>query len=618
MKSNLLLIVFLAFVLNISAQVTYKEDILPPLPKANTINLSEPFTDYEPNWQVLEAPPVDGDSYAAYLAKVKEESAKKFPKNYDYIPQARSGSEAPVVTRALFGNPSPSNTPTDNHIAVNANEQVISVVNSNITVKDAPNFITSLSISLEAFTETLAISNFVFDPRVNYDPKSDRYFMTMLSGSRSNESYIILAFSETNDASGNWHQYVLDGTPEDDGTWSDYPMITFTDTEFFLSMNSIRDNEPWETGFDHTLIYQWKKEEAFNGDPLNMKVWYEVEYGGKSIRNIHPVKDAKGEPGDNVYFLSNRNFDMQNDSIFILEITGKHDDPNTALEVDVKKMDQPYGAPPHATQREGLLQTNDARILDSYLLNDKVHFVGNTINFDNGLATFYHGIVDDIAGERSISSNFIQSVAGEEYGYPSIAYTGIEQEDTDAIIVFLHTSANRNAGYSALYYDNDGLYSPHATVKEGITFIDMLNQEVERWGDYSGNQRNYSDPGEVWVSASYGGTQRVNGTTIGEIIRPSLFVSTDQIAESVKVKTYPNPTTDRFSIEIDAMDIDNLHMFLTDLNGKVIHTFTNTKPKRSGILDFSFSTQPLSAGTYLLNIVIDDQERRSEKVVVTK
>ena len=155
---------------------------------------------------------------------------------------------------------------------------------------------------------------------------------------RDQGSQIILAFSETNDATGNWFQYILPGNPFDDGTWSDYPMITFTDTEFYLTMNSLRINEGWVEGFSHTLIYHFKKEEAISGRPLNMRIWTDIEFNGQSIRNVHPVKSATGEPGDNVYFLSNRNFDMQNDSIFIMEITGKNDDPNTTIEIDVQLM----------------------------------------------------------------------------------------------------------------------------------------------------------------------------------------------------------------------------------------------------------------------------------------
>lgn len=612
MKSKLLLFFSLVLISNLIAQVKYTEHTLPPLEKEGIVNFSDNLEDFAPNWHVSKAPPVNGDSYQAYLIALKEESAKKYPKRNILPNEPRGGAEAPVITRTIWGNTSASGSPLDNHIAVNNDEQVISVINSDITIKNSAG-VTLSSTSLEAFADL----NDVFDPRVNYDPVADRFYMTMLSG-RDINSDIILAFTETNDATGNWFKYRMSGNPFDDGTWSDYPMITFTDTEYILTMNSLRNYEGWVEGFSHTLIYQWKKEEALKGEALNMKIWTDIEYNGQSIRNVHPVKSATGEPGDNFYMLSNRNFDMQNDSIFILEITGKHDDPATELKIDVQKMDIPYGAPPFATQPSGTLWTNDARVLDSYLLGDKIQFAGNTINFDNGHASIYHGTVHDITGERSITANIISS-ATEEYGYPSIAYTGIEAEDTDAIMIFSHTGADRNPGYSAMYIDNDGLYSPLVTVKEGQNYIDMFSNNVdERWGDYSGNQRNYANPGEVWVASSYGNTSKRNGTWLGEIIRPDLFVATEEIEEQMTFKAFPNPTADRFSIEIDAMDIEHLYLSISDLNGRTIHTFSDGRPVKQGIIDFSFSTKPLSTGTYLLNIQIDGKQMESRKIVVSK
>ena len=604
----------LAFFLN--GQIKYESQMLPPLEKKASIVFSAEQMDLAPNWHVLQAPPPNGDSYGFYLSELKKDLAKKYPKKNIAGAMPRVLADAPVLTRALWGNTSTNGTPLDNHIAINSEEQIVTVINSDITVKDTRG-VTRSSKSLEAFVEDLGSFNNVFDPRINYDPIADKYYMAILQGFSSDNTNIILAFTETNDALGVWHQYLLPGNPFNDNTWSDYPMITFTDTEYFLTMNSIRDDEPWETGFAQTLIYQFNKDEASQGLPLEMRLWNGVELNGTNIRNLHPVKNATGEPGDNVYFLSNRNFDAANDSIFILELNGRHDDPNTVLDVQVHTTDVPYRAPPNAAQSSGFLQTNDARILDSYLLNDQIEFVGNTMDPINNKAAIYHGTIWDITGERNITGSIISS-ADDDYGYPGISYAGIEPGDTDAIINFSHSSATRNAGNSVLYFDNDRTYSPLVTVKEGTSHIDMLNAEVERWGDYAGSQRNYSEPGEVWVSASYGAAANRNSTWLGEVLRPSDAVATEDIKPVVETKTFPNPTADRFKVTIDAMDIDHMHLFLTDMTGKLFHTFLDGKPKKSGMIEFSFDTQPLPAGTYLLHIETDHQKVGTEKIIVSK
>ncbi len=616
MRSIFTIALALSFGVILNAQITYESQMMPPLEKKASIVFDAEQMDLAPNWHVLEAPEPNGGSYAVYLAQLKEDLAKKYPKKNIAGSTPRSAAEPPIVTRALWGNTVTTGTPLDNHIAVNRDEQIVTVINSDITVKDSGG-VTRSSKSLEAFVEPLGNFNNVFDPRINYDPIADKYYMAILQGNRSTNTNIILAFTETNDATGIWHLYLLPGNPFDNGTWSDYPMITFTDSEYFLTMNSIRDDEPWETGFEETLIYQFNKDEASQGQPLNMKMWNGVALDGRNIRNLHPVKSATGEPGDNVYFLSNRNFDAVNDSIFILELNGRHDDPNTTLDIQVHKTDTPYRTPPNAAQSFGFLQTNDARVLDSYLLNDQIEFVGNTMDPMNNKAGIYHGTIWNVTGNRNITGNILSS-AEEEYGYPSISYCGIDAEDTDAIINFSHTSETRNPGFSVLYFDNERSYSPLVTIKEGTNYIDMLNQEVERWGDYSGNQRNYAEPGEAWVSASYGASGKRNGTWLGEVLRPGPDVATQDIEKIVETKTFPNPTADRFKVTIDAMDIDHMHLFLTNINGEVVHTFLNNRPKKTGLIEFSFDTHPLPAGTYILHIETDHKNVGTEKIVVTK
>ena len=616
MRTIFTILISFTFCVFINAQITFESQMLPALEKKATIVFDAEQMDLAPNWHVVEAPEPNGGSYSFYLAQMKEDLAKKYPKKNIAGSMPRVTAEPPIVTRALWGNTNTNGTPLDNHIAVNREEQVVTVINSDITVKDS-NGVTRSSKSLEAFVEELGTFSNVFDPRINYDPITDKYYMAILQGNRSSNTNIILAFTETNDATGVWHQYLLPGNPFDDGTWSDYPMITFTDTEYFLTMNSIRDDEPWETGFSQTLIYQFDKANASQGQPLEMKLWTGVALNGRNIRNLHPVKSATGEPGDNVYFLSNRNFDAVNDSIFILELNGRHDDPNTTLDIQVHLTDIPYQAPPNADQQQGFLQTNDARVLDSYLLNDQIEFVGNTMDPVNNRAAIYHGTIWDVTGERNITGNIISS-AELDYGYPSLAYTGTEPGDTDAVINFSFSSATTFPSYGVLYFDNERSYSPLVTVKAGTNYIDMLNQEVERWGDYSGNQRNYADPGEVWVAASFGSTGRRNSTWLGEILKPGPDVAINEIETKIETKTFPNPTTDRFRVTIDAMDIEHMHLFLTDLNGKLIHTFIRDLPKKSGIIEFSFDTQPLPAGTYLLHIETNHQKVGTEKIVVTK
>jgi len=580
------------------------------------INVSSLPTGFNAQLQQVSAPPPSGNSYRDKLALQKEKSAKLFPRKTSEKVSTRSLLSPPTIERSLTGNAGTGGRPLDNNFAVNMQGQMITMVNSNLTVK-GPSGIVQLSITLNDFATSLGTNAGMFDPKVNYDPIADKFIMTWLGGNNPFSSIIVFAFSETNDATGDWNIYGLPGSPNMDNTWSDYPMITFTDTECFLTLNSIIEGLSWQEGFDKTIIYQINKESGYSGQPLNATLWQEITFDGKTLRNVCPVKPATNVSGDNVFFLSNRNFDISNDSIFFIQLDGTQDDAE--LTVDVLKSDLNYGVPPDAEQEEQFLATNDARILDAYLLDDRIEFVGNSIDQTNGRASVYHGSIKDVYSAPSITGNIITN-DDQDYGYPSIAYTGLESGDIDGIIMFSHTAIDRYAGHSAVYFDGSGDYSEPLTLKEGKNFIDMIaNADLERWGDYSSTQRDYANPGMVWTASSYSNIVKRNATWLTQLARPNMMVATNNAqARDVEVKAFPNPTPTQSDVKLsfEIYDVDNLLLQIVDVNGRLIKIIHDDAPKRQGKLEFTMSTAPLSTGIYFLQILADGQSIGNEKIIV--
>ena len=109
-------------------------------------------------------------------------------------------------------------------------------------------------------------------------------------------------------------------------------------------------------------------EEGFTGDTnLNTTMYDDILYNGGNIRNLTPVQkgDVQSQNESGITFLSNRNFDIDNDSLFVIEI-----DSNKQLTVTTKQLPQKYGVPPNGIQADDNpndltdgLQTNDARFL---------------------------------------------------------------------------------------------------------------------------------------------------------------------------------------------------------------------------------------------------------------
>ena len=584
-----------------------------PIPPLGTVHVADIGPGFDPEIRFL-APPPDGEGTQDLLREQKTALAEQFPRQT--AGEARSGGAEPPILLIDFGaNNSTSSTPMDNHLAVSNDGQIVSVINRHFQVKD-PLGDTQGSATLNNLISDLNLDNLQFDPRILYDPDADRFIVFMMHGFGSTTSKTIIGFSQTADATGYWNFYQLDGNPFDNNTWSDYPIVAMTDTEVFVTLNLLENNSSWQEGFTESIIWQIGKAEGYAGQPLETMLWSGINFGDAPIRNLCPVKAGDGQVGDNLYLLSNRNFDLENDSIFILELTGTMDDPNTELLIDVQKADIPYGLSPDALQPEGTLATNDARVLDAFIMDNTIQFVGNSVDHGTGQAAVYHGLIEDVTGDRTVTG-FIVNGGVNDLGYPAIAYTGIEEGDQDAIIVASHSSPDRFPGCSALYFDNTRAHSELVTIKEGLDVINMLTGDPERWGDYAGNQRKYNEPGIVWVSASFGEANSDNDTWVGELARPDLLSGSEEPQLSAtNVQVFPNPTADRLEVQFELpAETELLQIQIVDALGRTVKVFLDDHAKKTGLVSFSFSLAPLSGGLYFLQIRADDQIIHTERIV---
>jgi hypothetical protein len=366
------------------------------------------------------------------------------------------------------------------------------------------------------------------------------------------------------------------------------------------------------------LIWQINKSDGFSGSDLKSRLWSDIDFAGRPIRNVCPIKAADQLLGTHCYFLSNRNFDVKNDSIFLLKITDQQDAPELALEIEVIKTDLSYGLAPNAQQKIGLLQTNDSRVLDGFVLGDQIQFVMNCVDTMRGRPSIYHGVLNGLGGNNTITGQVLTD-GKDDLAYPGIAYTGIENGDQDAIIVFAHSSRIRNAGWSAVYYDNNKQYSEFTTIKEGRSFINLLDENLERWGDYIGIQRRYDSPGRIWGASTFGETGSRYGTWIAEIGRPGLdLTSVKYVAPNASLQIFPNPADDFVSISFNLPRQEEIDLALIDASGQLLRQFFQEKVKKSGTFEFSFSTVPLQGGIYFLRLQTKSGGVFSKRLVVIR
>lgn len=586
--------------------------------KQGSVSLNQITEDYSQSLFSLEAPSPGSHSAKAHLAQLKEQIPAKIYRNSPAVANKKAKPYTPFVLRNFQGNPYKNGVPMDNSMAISKEGKVVSVINNSIFVYDSEGEKLTSS-SLAAFADTLKIVGRKFDPRVIYDPDQDRFILTYLAGSTIEQSMIILAFSKTNDPAGEWNLYSLPGNPLNDESWSDYPMISITKDEFFLTMNLLKEGGSWQTSFKQTVIWQLTKKEGYEGNDLKTKLWSDINFDGKPIRNLHPVKGGSAIYGPNMYFLSNRNFSLQNDSIFFLELTGRHDDNATKLNIDLLQSDSTYGVPPLVNQPQNnyYLQTNDARVLDAFLENDQILFVSNSVNFQNNFGSIFFGHINTVSTNPTIKAQVYQSDV-LEFGYPGIAFTG-DANNMNAIVCMNHASKDIYPGCGVVYYDGSS-FSDYKYVKEGTDIIKVLGGS-ERWGDYIGMQPVYGEIGKCWMAGTFGkdgsGLNTEYGTWIAEIQKYG-YNSTDEIvSEQVKPSVYPNPVNPYqwVHVEFEMEEAQVLSYSIFDTNGKEVELLMRDKTKKGRNL-FTFDASALTTGTYFVQVTNADGILFTEQFVV--
>lgn len=548
--------------------------------KQEVDGVSIPDSYVDAQWITMEAPQPDGTSVREYLVQRKIEQTRLHPRK-PVVAELKTMMDSLLVTDGQnlvqqlptgFEIPLYGGIPNDNSLAVSNGGIVLLAFNSHIAGYDLNTGEQLYSqgrypLGLIGIDFDGPSTNF-YDPKVAYDPVRDRFVLAFLRGNTPTSSGIILAFSKTNDPRDGWNVYALPGNPLNNDRWTDFPVIALTAHELIFTANFIIPGQPWQTGFDGSMIWQIGLDEGFTGAAtLDALLWSDIKFNGRFTRNLHAVQFGDAPDRDDIFLLSNRNFSLQNDTIFLLHLTGMRTDANTTLEVNAHLSDQPYGVPPFARQADtdttnaaSGFDTNDGRVLGAFFVNDHIQFVSNTIDFASGHSAIYHGRIDDPYATNPMISGTIIQHPRLDLGYPNVAWTGTQACEHQSILGFNHTSTQDPAGCSALFFSDEGEYSPITYLTKGEGYVNRHAGNYERWGDYFGLQRVYNQPGQVWASGYYGYANQNNGIYSARVYSPDTL--------HLRLTVNANPGNALCQARVQALAINGQAPFTYTINGQ--------------------------------------------------
>ena len=417
--------------------------------------------------------------------------------------------------------------------------------------------------------------------------------------SRDDLNWIILGFSKTNDPAGGWNLYKFYGNYNNDSTWLDYPSIAITHKEFFLTGNKIKFNQSWQQGFTQTVIYQINKQGGYNGDTLSVQLWENASFGGTNIRNLYPVKGGAGIKGPEQYFLSNRNFDVQNDTVFLVKIPDTIGSGNLNLTVTPLVSNLKYGVPPNGTQPDTslTLATNDARVLGAYIEGDEIQFTSTSVHPVSGASAVYHGRIANVSTNPTVQATMF-GIDTLDFGYPNLSFSGTHNGAKSSIISFNYTGLNKYPGLGAIYFDGTQ-FSEMVDIKTGDSSINQIEGKEQRWGDYMGSQPDWAALGSVWVLGIYGRANKDYGNYMAKLVSPNPNSISGPAAPAPKSTLYPNPAFQYVKLEFELEKEADLLFSLYDLQGRKIDQVLEQHCK-AGKNRIQLNVASLAPGNYFL------------------
>ncbi len=591
------------------------------MPESDDVNLV-------PNYQSLISKN-ESENQEALEAIKKEKMAlkKKFlaenPNFQSSDKRTRAGFEPVLVVG--YNALGTSGTPSDNSIAVNKNNQIIAVVNSSLRYYNASTGVALQGvIGLQNFFATpqnnpLATNN-ICDPKVIFDPQTEKFILfAQTCEGNSSTSQLLLAFSKTSDPTQGWYFYAFSGNQSaavGQNGWFDYPKIGVSGHDVFVVGNIFSDN----FNYIESVIFQIDKTKCFAGSTLGSGD--AIIFSGISNSPFTMVPMTNGQTGSygNSMYLVSTGQSFTGSMLQVYEINDLvQNNPQISDQlISIPSATSPANAIQKGTSIE--LNTGDNRGQDGFFLNGRIHYV-----FHSDVGGGYSGVnYSRLKKENSswvLENNQTIKATGKDYAYPTIASMGWNSGDNSAIIQFNYASNNDYPGMKAVFINENAVASAPIEIKTGLGYADVISQGGEtRWGDYCGMSRvqNATTP-TAWCFGAFGAASHLWTNHFAKISTSAWPVGTTQVdVPKTEVTVYPNPIVeDIFFINVDLKEEGSLEVNLLDLNGRLIKRIYKQQTI-AGPGKFSFNKAGLAAGTYFVEVNLNQKSIKHEKIVVAK
>jgi hypothetical protein len=334
-----------------------------------------------------------------------------------------------------------------------------------------------------------------FDPRVVFDPSSQRWFAAA-ADSPTNPSDIknnfLLAVSKNDNPLDGWTGFQIPGDPT---RFTDFPTLGLNKDGVFLGSNNFgRADAVGNFDFDVSLV-SIRKAALLSGilTSADFKQFNGLDFGIRG-GTPHPVVDF-GSGGNGIVI---GNFNDGSD-IRRTDIVNPASGAGASLSSTTNIAVSPYNLPPGATQPDGTtnLDAGDNRFgTTTYKVGNSIWLVHTVESGGRAALRWYE--LD--ATTNAINQSGTVGDADHDYFFPSIA----ANEFGNVVIGFSRSGLSEFASSYAIAGNTvGGVTTFDATptlLKAGVDdYFRDFDSGVNRWGDYSATMVDPTDPLSFWT-----------------------------------------------------------------------------------------------------------------------
>jgi hypothetical protein len=402
----------------------------------------------------------------------------------------------------------------------------------------------------------LATSDAITDPRVIYDPVSQRWFASMVDfdanaagggGDPTLESNdFLLAVSLTSDPTGAWKGFIFQADP-DNGHFADFPTLGVDANGVYLS-GDIYNGENNPLG---AALFSFPKTDLIAASPtIANGTWFGVMNYNQRGDVLQPVTCFDGSSTSKIVAASDIGSDSNPHSNVVCFAVQNAGGPEATLTTSTFIPTLPWVVPDNidlgvpqfvATQPDGTqnLIADDARFLARVNAVGGVIYAVQTTEFNGHLAIRWYRIraADNTLLESGTISDpnldlFYPSIAANAYGVIVIGYNSSGSSAFVSCYALAGQTINGVTSFGSPVLTQAGAIAYHGD-DEILAELEGL-PIVSRWGDYSATSVDPSDPNRFWTIQMYPSDSDVWSTQITELITvPQLVLSINSVGPNV-------------------------------------------------------------------------------------